>query len=993
MTQGVTTLALLEATYLPSHRRMFLWHRDLSTEPPTWPNTQPISVSLLLPLSTSELQQKEIRGIMLEAGDAAELLAAPPPLLRSPSAHFWGLASRALLDMISRGRFLPVSVPGKRQTSVQISWKLLFDQSSDRKRERMLSRNMPGACYCSLPDPDQAFLPEADTQDAEKKRAAVLKAFLADATDSLVRRAAPANRVLHGWEADLVEHLSEPPGYDLYLSSVHLAEEVLHWLREPKPQQSWTAVAQLTTPTKDTAQDEILSAEFLETATTPTTLPQDADTQDTLQWLLSFYLQSEDEPETLIPAAEVWEEGSEDQRLALEDLLEQLQTVLPKELSARTRKGKPSSLALDTAGAWAYIEASHRGFFTKNTSTELPDSLRLEEQTQLRLRLRADAGTTHAQSHDPFSDPEPFTSTWELLLGDILLSESDTRAITETTFPVLQLGNKWVTFDPVELNRVQERIKGPPPKMGPGEVIAAVLTGELSLDGIDTIEVVGTGEVARLAQILRLQEYGEQTVPPDFTGSLRPYQARGFAWLIWLDKNGFSGCLADDMGLGKTVQAIALMLHDTGPTLVVCPTSVLGNWEREINRFAPTLEVLRHHSPQRFADPESFIPAVTPRHIVLTTYTILRKDSKLLTQVHWRRVILDEAQNMKNPLTDTARAARAVGASANSRLALTGTPVENHLLDLWSILDFCNPGLLGNPTSFRQRFSVPIERNNDTATATRLRQITAPFLLRRRKSDPDIVPDLPDKHETTIFCNLTSEQADLYRTVAQAGMARVRSIDGMARRGQILALLTRLKQLCDHTSLVEKGKNAALALKKYGENGSGKLNTLLDLVAEVRQSGDRSLIFTQYVKMGHILSEALGKVPFFHGGLTQEKRDKLTLAFQNDPEGPDVFIVSLKAGGLGLDLSAANRVFHYDRWWNPAVEDQATDRAHRIGQTQDVWVHKLVCLGTLEERIDELLTRKRKLADHVLRPANNWVTELSNDELEALIALEERAVL
>jgi SNF2 family DNA or RNA helicase len=413
---------------------------------------------------------------------------------------------------------------------------------------------------------------------------------------------------------------------------------------------------------------------------------------------------------------------------------------------------------------------------------------------------------------------------------------------------------------------------------------------------------------------------------------------------------------------------------------------VVGNWERELARFAPDLPVLRHHGPDRPAAPELFPPGA----VAVTSYGLVRRDADLLAAVDWDVVVLDEAQQVKNHAAKAARAVRRLPARA--RVAMTGTPVENRLAELWAIVDFTNPGLLGSFTSFRERYAIPVERWGDDGAAHRLRTIVAPFLLRRLKTNPAVAADLPPKREATVVCTLTREQATLY----QAAVDRVFNEEGLAaegidRRGPILALLTALKQICNHPAqyLGEKGPLAGR---------SGKLARTEEMLSEVVAAGDRALVFTQYRQMGELfarhLSARLGlrEVPFLHGGVPRQRRDAMVEAFQSDPDTSPILLVSIKAGGAGLNLTAATHVIHYDRWWNPAVEDQATDRAYRIGQTRSVAVHKLVSAGTLEERIAALVERKRALADAVVGEGEAWLTELDDEALRALVTLSDAEV-
>jgi SNF2 family DNA or RNA helicase len=465
---------------------------------------------------------------------------------------------------------------------------------------------------------------------------------------------------------------------------------------------------------------------------------------------------------------------------------------------------------------------------------------------------------------------------------------------------------------------------------------------------------------------------------------------RGYSWLAFLRRWGLGACLADDMGLGKTVQTLALVQRDwetnRRPTLLVCPTSVVGNWQKEAQRFTPELPVLVHHGLKR-ARGAAFEKEVGRHALVLSSYALLHRDQEALAKVNWAGVVLDEAQNVKNPETKQSRAARAL--KADYRVALTGTPVENHVGDLWSILEFLNPGLLGTQAEFRRRFFVPIQAQHDAEAAGLLKRLTGPFVLRRLKTDKSVIADLPDKLEMKVYCTLTREQASLYAAVVDEAAKTLDDAEGIQRKGLILGTLSKLKQVCNHPAHF-LGDNSPLPGR------SGKLERLAEMLDEVLQAGERALVFTQFTEMGTLirrhLQELFGReVLFLHGAVPAKQRDRLVERFQAG-DGPRVFLLSLKAGGTGLNLTAASHVFHFDRWWNPAVEDQATDRAFRIGQTRNVQVHKYVCAGTLEEKIDEMIARKQEVAARVVGSGEGWLTELSNDQLKDLFTLRREAV-
>jgi non-specific serine/threonine protein kinase len=549
-------------------------------------------------------------------------------------------------------------------------------------------------------------------------------------------------------------------------------------------------------------------------------------------------------------------------------------------------------------------------------------------------------------------------------------------------------------------------------RMTLGDLLATVADGE-SPDGLPIVDVDVRGWLADLLSG-RSDERVEQVATPDgFVGTLRPYQQRGLAWLTFLDRIGLGGVLADDMGLGKTVQLLALLAgdapakareDDVGPTLLICPMSLVGNWQREAATFAPQLAVHVHHGAER-ARGEAFAAVVADADLVLTTYAIATRDVQALAAIPWRRVVLDEAQAVKNAATKQSAAVRAL--PSQHRIAMTGTPVENRLADLWSIMDFANPGLLGSAPSFVRRFAVPVERHGDEDAAQRLRTLTQPFLLRRVKTDRTIIADLPEKLEMEVLCSLTSEQAALYKAVVDDMLARIENSEGMERRGLVLATMTRLKQVCNHPAqLLRDGSRIS--------GRSGKLLRVEETLEEVLASGERALLFTQFAEFGAMLRAHLSarfgrEVLYLHGGVAKAERDAMVARFQSADGGAPgsrggsgdghgggsapIFVLSLKAGGTGLTLTAANHVIHVDRWWNPAVEDQATDRAFRIGQKRAVQVRKLVCAGTVEEKIAAMIRDKRGLAAKIVGTGEGWLTELSTQALRDLLTLDPGAVV
>ncbi|MDX2934975.1 DEAD/DEAH box helicase [Streptomyces ipomoeae] len=567
---------------------------------------------------------------------------------------------------------------------------------------------------------------------------------------------------------------------------------------------------------------------------------------------------------------------------------------------------------------------------------------------------------------------------WWFSLGDQRLTRQELDLLAEANRPMVRLRDQWVLVDPEKIRRTHAQQDH---KVSPVEALSAALTGSTEVDG-RMVDVRPTGWLATLRERLSDPESQEPVGQPSgLAATLRDYQLRGLNWLARMTSLGLGGCLADDMGLGKTITLIALHLHrqsdvsSAGPTLVLCPASLMGNWQREIEKFAPGVPVRRFHGARRGLE------GLADGEFVLTTYGTMRLDAPRLADVSWGMVVADEAQHVKNPYSATAKELRTIGARA--RVALTGTPVENNLSELWAILDWTTPGLLGRLGTFRTRYAQAVEGGRDPAAAERLARLVRPFLLRRRKSDPGIAPELPPKTETDRAVSLTREQVGLYEALVRETMAEIAAADGMERRGLIVKLLTGLKQICNHPAQFLKEERPRIPGR------SGKLELLDELLDTILSEGASVLVFTQYVRMARLLERHLAArgVPtgFLHGGTPIPEREAMVDRFQKG-EVP-VFLLSLKAAGTGLNLTRAEHVVHYDRWWNPAVEAQATDRAYRIGQTRPVQVHRLITEGTIEDRIADMLVRKRELAEAVLGSGDAALTELSDAELADLVEL------
>ncbi|WP_436701070.1 DEAD/DEAH box helicase [Nocardioides sp. BYT-33-1] len=664
----------------------------------------------------------------------------------------------------------------------------------------------------------------------------------------------------------------------------------------------------------------------------------------------------------------------------------------------------PDQLTLDGAEIRSLLD--HVGALRDaRVDVHWPRSLGPDLTTRAVLDQRRDGEEHNPElplQDSPFSADGLFSFSWQVSLHGEALTPAEMAELAQAAGPVVKLRGAWTVVDPTTAARARKRLIR---QATGGQALAAALTGVTELPaspgdrrGTSTEVVVGARLLQVREQLLAAATRAPLADPKGLTAPLRDYQRHGLTWLADVTGLGLGACLADDMGLGKTITLIALHLHRLeqgishgGPTLVICPTSLLGNWEAEIRRFAPGLAVRRFHGSARSLDG-------LRGGFVLTTYGTLRRDIDTFSRLTWDVVVADEAQHVKNSRTSTARALRRL--TTRARVALTGTPVENDLTELWSILDWCVPGLLGSRQAFRRAWGVPIESGAEPTKARQFADLIGPFLLRRRKSDPGIAPELPPKTETDHLLGLTREQVVLYEAFVKDTMARIERADVENRRGLVLALLTGLKQICNHPAHFLK-QSGAIRLAGRSE----KLELLEELVATVLAEGGAVLVFTQYVAMARLIEQhltALG-VPhqFLHGGTPVAQREVMVRRFQGtgDARGPGaaegpaipVFLLSLKAGGTGLNLTRADHVIHFDRWWNPAVEEQATDRAYRIGQTRPVQVHRMVTRGTVEERVAELLGRKRQLADAVLARGDAALTELSDEELRDLVTLRREA--
>jgi len=970
--------------FLPDRREFFLWGE--AQAPAALASVASRGAAAQVDL-VAPGRKTRVAGTALPLFDTVACLsvtAAADVATLPASVAVWTLACKLALDLVSRERVIPAIV--REDDGVYARWRAALSASEDAAQVAALARSMPPAAH-AIPAPGagarEVWAPEA-----------LLRAFLDATVDALVRTARGA---------------PEPPRRGAHKRGASAGEDFTPW------EQRWAAALAAgdgVFRTDGFAERTLL--DDLETWSEPALgagdrlracfrleLPE----AEHAPFVLRYLLQSPDDPSLLVTATEVWD--TKGRRLATlgrafrdpqESLLEALGRAarLFPPIGASLAEPRPEALMLDPAGAWRFLSEDAQVLTGAGFGVIVPAEFTAAGQRRLRLQMRVSSGAkvAGAVSGAAGLDLDALLSfKWQAALGEQTLTAGEFEALARHKAPLVRHRGQWVVIDPGELNEIRRRLSQKRGRIGAREALVAGLAGQARHDGMN---VAVSADEAFTDLLGRLRDGAGRAVdpPPGFRGTLRPYQARGLAWLQAMGALGLGACLADDMGLGKTIQLLAYLLHrkahaarDRRPALLVAPTSVLGNWEQETERFAPDLRVVRHYGPDR-PRTAGEIPR-KPGTLVITSYGLLRRDARLLASIEWSTVVLDEAQNIKNAASATAAAARSLAAA--HRFALTGTPVENRLAELWSIFEFANPGLLGPLASFRRDFAIPIERYGNDQAARRLRQIASPFLLRRLKSDPAVIQDLPPKNEMKVICTLTREQATLYQAVVEEELRRIESAAGIERRGRVLALLMFLKQICNHPAHY-LGDAGPLPRR------SGKLDRVAEMLEEALAEGDKALVFTQFREMGdrlaaHFQERLAVEVAFLHGGTPRKARDQMVRRFQDDARGPRIFVLSVKAGGTGLNLTAANHVFHFDRWWNPAVEDQATDRAHRIGQQRTVQVHKLVCAGTVEEKVDRMLEQKRELAARIVGTGEQWITELADDELRELFALSAGAAV
>jgi len=875
------------------------------------------------------------------------------------------------MNMVSQEHYMPGMVA--IADDYEARWLPMPDEQDDAQLEA-LALAMPAVCRCLT----------ADTGEAPQyPPLSMVNLLLARLLDGLLRNGNVGERGSRSAAGSL---------HDAWLDALTRDDATVQWSKQAEVQAFSRELTQWQRPI-----DLVVRSPFK--LCFRLSEPEDENSE----WRVDYLLQLKRDPSTMVSLAAMWDKHHEaaDQLATFgSGLQEFVLTALGQasglcaEVAASLKRRHCDGFVLDVMGVCDFLHQQAEALRSAGFAVILPAWwVGRGPKSVKRLSLSAKARSPTMQGAGGNLD-SLITFDLAASLGGETLSWQELQQLAKLKAPLVRLRGQWTMINQDEIQQALTFLqKQQQQSTTVRDLIAMALGSEKMLGGLPVDAVTTDDWLEQLLAVLTGDEEIDMLPSPlQFYGALRPYQQRGFSWLAFLSRWQLGACLADDMGLGKTVQTLALIQQareagETRPVLLICPTSVINNWRKEAERFTPDLSVLVHHGPDRRRK-NSFQAAAEGHAMVISSFGLMQRDVAMLQAVDWAGVVLDEAQNIKNPESKQSKAARNI--KAHYRIALTGTPVENHVGDLWSLMDFLNPGLLGTQAAFKQSFYRPIQVWQDAEAAQRLKGLTAPFILRRMKTDRSIISDLPNKIEQKTYCNLTREQASLYQAVVDEMQAKLEDSTGIERRGLVLATLSKLKQVCNHP-VQFLGDGTAVAER------SGKLARLQEILDEINELEEHTLIFTQFTIMGEMMQRHLQQhygreVLFLHGGTSKKKRDEMVERFQQETDGPRIFILSLKAGGTGLTLTRANHVVHFDRWWNPAVENQATDRAFRIGQQRHVQVHKFIVTGTLEERIDDMIERKSGIAAQVVGSGEQWLTEMNNDELRQMIALGSDAV-
>ncbi len=918
-----------------------------------------------LPLTIEELEELFLRD-SLEAPPGSRLLLG--------NSLFWVFQLFRLAEnLLARESYLPSLAA--RESFWEASWIPVLPEDAEKTMER-LAENMPGVLRCMASGEENP--PEISPRGHARE-------MLYTLVDGVIRlRLGKRKETKQSGK-------TFPSLHDAWISALQSPSARVQWKNEGELEEFARTLASWSRPARIHSESPARFCLRLE---------EPSSEEDS--WEVHYFLQPKADPSLLLPLEDLWknrkgcllppevlEEVPREFILAALGQGARLSPHMAKSLENKDLRG----FSLDASEALHFLKEEAPALQASGFTLQLP-SWWVRHKGLKRVGLTAKvSGSSSEEGGLGLETLLDFR--YVLSLGGEELTPEEMRVLAELKTPLVRFRGEWIETSPDHLRKALNFLrKEGSREVRASEILASALGGEGLENGEFPVERVAVeGWFAKVLEDLRGNKTsGKEEIPRHFQGTLRRYQEEGFAWLASLRRWKLGACLADDMGLGKTVQTLAHLQKErekgeNRPALLICPTSVVNNWCKEAERFTPKLPVLVHHGASRHGK-KSFAPIAQTQGLVISSFGLLQRDLFLFREISWSTMILDEAQNIKNPEAKQSQAARSI--PAEHRIALTGTPVENRPLDLWSLMDFLNPGLLGSQSFFKKTFQKSRGSSSREEALEKLQRIVAPFLLRRLKTDKKIIRDLPEKIITLEYCSLTKEQASLYQSVLEEMKKGLETGDDSQRQGLVLATLTKLKQICNHPAQF-LGDNSSL------ENRSGKMRRLVDLLEELQETQEHCLVFTQYREMGEMLQKWLRQyfaqeVFLLHGGISRKKRDAMVDIFQNSPEAPKIFILSLKAGGTGLTLTRANHVIHFDRWWNPAVENQATDRAFRIGQKKNVQVHTFIVPGTLEERIDTLLDKKRNLAEKIVGGENLWIGNLSDRELQDLLRLDPKAL-
>ncbi|ACK72187.1 Non-specific serine/threonine protein kinase [Gloeothece citriformis PCC 7424] len=904
--------------------------------------------------------------------------------------QFWLHIYRWSLDLLVRNKVLP-GIFRESDSQAKSCWYPLLDSAIDQARFAKFSQMMPLSCRAYLSSSEQEIEENLVFSEAQELLLGVLRTLVDTQLRNWLEPVSNLSKSLmvQPWLQSLVNSETR---FDFEPKNITRLETALY---------NWTLPIQdyLVSPNNNQlGQNQFRVCFKLDP-------PSSEEIElDQVDWKLSYHLQALDDEDFLIDAQTIWQHPIELLTVG-QRTIENPQETLLKGLGLASRLYDPINNSLEDSQPFnCYLNPIEVYQFLKTTVEDLqnnglgiilPAGLKIGNEKRLGIKVEAELKQKKGERLNLNS---LLSYNLKIAIGNQTISKQELDKLLAQKSPIVEVNGEWIALQPADIRAAQSVLdKSNEPINLTVEYALRLSTKETkTLAKLPVVDFEASGILAEfINNLTNNQSIQPLETPKGFKGELRPYQKRGAGWLAFLEQWGLGACLADDMGLGKTPQFLAFLLHLkqehglVSPTLVVCPTSVVNNWEREVQKFAPTLSTVVHHGDNRKKG-KPFKRQVENKDLVITSYSLIYRDATTLETVDWQGLVLDEAQNIKNPQAKQSQFIRKL--KSGFRMALTGTPVENRLSELWSILDFLNPGFLGNQPFFQRRFAIPIEKHGDRESLNTLRSLVRPFILRRLKTDKDIIQDLPEKQEMNVYCGLSLEQANLYQKLVDDSLAKIEETTGIQRRGLILTLLMQLKQVCNHPAQYYKENSLDSAQR------SGKLLRLEEMLEELVDEGDRALIFTQFAEWGKLLQPYLTKklgrqVLFLYGATPRQQRQEMIDRFQNDPAAPPIFILSLKAGGTGLNLTRANHVFHIDRWWNPAVENQATDRAFRIGQKQNVQVHKFICTGTLEEKINDMIESKKQLAEQTVDAGENWLTDLDTDQLRTLLLLDRSAVI